>query len=146
MLKNDSKYLHIRLASPDQIRSWAERRLTSGELVGLVTKPYTIHYQTGKPEPEGLFCEKIFGPVRHGFCYCGQFQGLIPNLLEEIKVWCDQCGVEVTDSKGRRHYMGYIKLECPVTHVWYLKSPPSFISRLLNQPVEELEFIVYYGV
>lgn len=143
MLQNDNKYINIALASPETIRSWAERRLSSGELVGCVSKPYTMHYQTGKPEPEGLFCEKIFGPLRKGVCYCGKHKGF--NSLKD-KLCCDECGVELNDEKGRRYNMGYIQLECPITHVWYLKVPPSLISRLLNQPTEDLTSIVYYGV
>lgn len=141
--QHDCQYIRIGLASPDHIRAWSERCLPNGEVVGLVTKPYTIHYQTYKPEPDGLFCEKIFGPVKSGYCSCGKYQG-ITNFEE--KKCCEQCGVELTDSKVRRYNTGYINLQCPVTHIWYLKAPPSLISRLLNQPIEILESLVYYGV
>jgi DNA-directed RNA polymerase beta' subunit len=140
---HESQYLHIGLASPDQIRSWSERILPSGDLVGLVTKPYTIHYQTYKPEPDGLFCEKIFGPIKTGFCACGKYQGIV-NL--KYSQCCEQCGVEITESKVRRYNMGYISLQCPVVHIWYLKSVPSLLARVLNQPMEDLESIVYYDV
>jgi DNA-directed RNA polymerase beta' subunit len=142
-MKYQSQYLQIGLASPDQIRLRSERVLPSGEVVGLVTKPYTIHYQTYKPEPEGLFCEKIFGPIKTGCCSCGRYQG-ITDLKE--KKCCENCGVELTDSKVRRHNMGYIRLECPVMHIWYLKSVPSYLARILNQPIEDLERLVYYDV
>lgn len=135
--------LHIGLASPDQIRRWAERKLPSGDIVGLVSKPYTLHYQTYRPEADGLFCEKIFGPIKTGFCACGEYQGAI-NL--KYPKCCEQCGVELTDSKVRRYNMGYIKLHCPVMHIWYLKSIPSLISRVLNQPLGDLERLVYYDV
>ena len=80
--QHDCQYIRIGLASPDHIRAWSERCLPNGEVVGLVTKPYTIHYQTYKPEPDGLFCEKIFGPVKSGYCSCGKYQG-ITNFEEK---------------------------------------------------------------
>lgn len=140
---HETQQLQIGLASPESIRRWAERRLPSGEMVGLVTKPYTIHYQTYKPEPDGLFCEKIFGPIKSGFCACGKYQGMMPANPAKC---CEQCGVELTHAQVRRYNMGYIKLEAPVMHVWYLKTVPSLLSRILNQPVEELESLVYYDV
>lgn len=143
MDEHESQHIKISLASPQQIKSWSERVLPSGELVGLVTKPYTIHYQTYKPEPDGLFCEKIFGPVKTGFCACGKYQGII-NL--NYAKCCEHCGVELTDSKVRRYNMGYINLQCPIMHIWYLKSIPSLLARILNQPMEELESLVYYDV
>ena len=140
---NDFQYVRIGLASPEQIRSWSERRLPNGELIGRVSKPYTIHYQTHKPEKDGLFCERIFGPTRSGFCACGKYQGVI-NI--DTPKFCEQCGVELTQSKVRRQRMGYIRLECAVTHVWYLKNRPSLIASLLNQPLQDIESLVYYDV
>ena len=133
--------LEIRLASPEQIRSWAEKRLPNGEIVGQVTKPYTLHYKTHKPEKDGLFCERIFGPIKSGICACGKYQ-----LSEKYVKFCEQCGVEFIDSRVRRYRMGYIKLACPVTHVWYLKRLPSYIANLLAKPLKELESLVYCDV
>nr|YP_010881241.1 RNA polymerase beta' subunit [Fossombronia foveolata]WIA67194.1 RNA polymerase beta' subunit [Fossombronia foveolata] len=137
------KYQHLRigLASPEQIRDWAERVLPNGEIVGRVTKPYTLHYKTHKPERDGLFCERIFGPVKSGVCACGKFRG-IANKKDNIE-FCEQCGVDFTESRIRRYRMGYIELACPVTHVWYLKRLPSCIANLLAEPLKELESLVY---
>ncbi|NP_904222.1 RNA polymerase beta' subunit (chloroplast) [Physcomitrella patens] len=131
-------HLRIRLASPEQIRSWAERVLPNGEIVGQVTKPYTLHYKTHKPEKDGLFCERIFGPIKSGICACGKYQ-----IIEKYSKFCEQCGVEFVESRVRRYRMGYIKLACPVTHVWYLKRLPSYIANLLAKPLKELESLVY---
>nr|YP_005352938.1 RNA polymerase beta [Mankyua chejuensis]ADZ47970.1 RNA polymerase beta [Mankyua chejuensis]AJJ48600.1 RNA polymerase beta' subunit [Mankyua chejuensis] len=133
--------LRIQLASPEQIRAWAERTLPDGEIVGEVTQPHTIHYKTHKPERDGLFCERIFGPIKSGVCACGNYQA-IENEKESPK-FCEQCGVEFTESRSRRYRMGYIKLACPVTHVWYLKRLPSCIANLLAKPLKELESLVY---
>nr|YP_010380185.1 RNA polymerase beta' subunit [Vesicularia montagnei]UDH58430.1 RNA polymerase beta' subunit [Vesicularia montagnei] len=132
------QYLQIRLASSEQIRSWAERILPNGELVGQVTKPYTLHYKTHKPEKDGLFCERIFGPIKSGLCACGKYQ-----TIEKYPKFCEQCGVEFIESRVRRYRMGYIKLACSVTHVWYLKRLPSYIANLLAKPLKELESLVY---
>lgn len=132
------QHLQIRLASPEQIRSWAERSLPNGEVVGQVTKPYTLHYKTHKPEKDGLFCERIFGPIKSGICACGKYQ-----TIEKYSKFCEQCGVEFIESRVRRYQMGYIELACPVTHVWYLKRLPSYIANLLAKPLKELESLVY---
>nr|YP_009682229.1 RNA polymerase beta [Fissidens nobilis]QDQ38642.1 RNA polymerase beta [Fissidens nobilis] len=132
------QHLRIRLASPEQIRNWAERILPNGEVVGQVTKPYTLHYKTHKPEKDGLFCERIFGPIKSGICACGKYQ-----TIEKYSKFCEQCGVEFIESRVRRYRMGYIKLACPVTHVWYLKRLPSYIANLLAKPLKELESLVY---
>ena len=136
------QFVRIGLASPELIRSWAERQLPNGELIGQITKPYTIHYQTQKPEKDGLFCERIFGPVKSGICFCGKYQGVTIN--DDHLQFCEQCGVELTHSRVRRYRMGYIHLESPVTHVWYLKNRPSLIASLLNQPLQDIENLVYY--
>nr|YP_010269530.1 RNA polymerase beta' subunit [Sphagnum junghuhnianum]UIG87285.1 RNA polymerase beta' subunit [Sphagnum junghuhnianum] len=135
------QHLRIELASPEQIRSWAERTLPNGEIVGRVTKPYTLHYKTHKPEKDGLFCERIFGPIKSGICACGKYQGI--ENKKEYSRFCEQCGVEFIDSRVRRYQMGYIQLACPVTHVWYLKRLPSYIANLLAKPLKELESLVY---
>nr|BDD17413.1 RNA polymerase beta' subunit [Takakia lepidozioides] len=135
------QHLRIGLASPEQIRGWAERALPNGEIVGKVTKPYTLHYKTHKPEKDGLFCERIFGPIRSGVCACGKYQGV--ENQKEYSRFCEQCGVEFIESRVRRYRMGYIELACPVTHVWYLKRLPSYIANLLAKPLKELESLVY---
>nr|UDP56403.1 RNA polymerase beta' subunit [Eucommia ulmoides] len=136
--------LRIGLVSPQQISAWANKILPNGEIVGEVTNPYTFHYKTNKPEKGGLFCERIFGPIKSGICACGNSRG-IRDEKEDPKC-CEQCGVELVDSQIRRYQMGYIKLACPVTHVWYLKRLPSYIANLLDKPLKELEGLVYCDV
>nr|YP_010181631.1 RNA polymerase beta' subunit [Primula dumicola]QVD43368.1 RNA polymerase beta' subunit [Primula dumicola]UXN45445.1 RNA polymerase beta' subunit [Primula dumicola]UXN45527.1 RNA polymerase beta' subunit [Primula dumicola]UXN46025.1 RNA polymerase beta' subunit [Primula dumicola]UXN46108.1 RNA polymerase beta' subunit [Primula dumicola] len=133
--------LRIGSVSPQQISAWANKILPNGEIVGEVTKPYTFHYKTNKPEKDGLFCERIFGPIKSGICACGNYR-VIGDEKEDPK-FCEQCGVEFVDSRIRRYQMGYIKLACPVTHVWYLKRLPSYIANLLDKPLKELEGLVY---
>ena len=125
-------YIKIKLASPFRILQWANRKLPNGQFVGEVQKSETINYRTFKPEMDGLFCERIFGPSKSLECACGKYkrvryEGLI----------CERCGVELTESRVRRHRMGYINLIYPVTHVWYINSRPNFIALLLE--VEESE-------
>nr|YP_010034419.1 RNA polymerase beta' subunit [Aponogeton abyssinicus]QOX09216.1 RNA polymerase beta' subunit [Aponogeton abyssinicus] len=133
--------LRIGLVSPQQISAWANKILPNGEVVGEVTKPYTFHYKTNKPEKDGLFCERIFGPIKSGFCACGNYRAI--GTEKEDTKFCEQCGVEFIDSRIRRYQMGYIKLACPVTHVWYLKRLPSYIANFLDKPLKELEGLVY---
>nr|YP_009029210.1 RNA polymerase b'-subunit [Didymosphenia geminata]AGH28741.1 RNA polymerase b'-subunit [Didymosphenia geminata] len=125
-------YIKIKLASPFRILQWANRKLPNGQFVGEVQKSETINYRTFKPEMDGLFCERIFGPSKSFECACGKYkrvryEGLI----------CERCGVELTESRVRRHRMGYINLIYPVTHVWYINSRPNFMALLLE--VEECE-------
>nr|YP_008592630.1 RNA polymerase beta [Berberis bealei]YP_010015015.1 RNA polymerase beta' subunit [Berberis oiwakensis]YP_010479220.1 RNA polymerase beta' subunit [Mahonia bodinieri]YP_010479420.1 RNA polymerase beta' subunit [Mahonia cardiophylla]YP_010479520.1 RNA polymerase beta' subunit [Berberis eurybracteata]YP_010479620.1 RNA polymerase beta' subunit [Berberis fordii]YP_010479720.1 RNA polymerase beta' subunit [Berberis gracilipes]YP_010479820.1 RNA polymerase beta' subunit [Mahonia hancockiana]YP len=136
--------LRIGSVSPQQISAWANKILPNGEMVGEVTKPYTFHYKSNKPEKDGLFCERIFGPIKSGICACGNYR-VIGDKKEDPK-FCEQCGVEFVDSRVRRYQMGYIKLACPVTHVWYLKRLPSYIANLLDKPLKELEGLVYCDV
>nr|YP_010581311.1 RNA polymerase beta' subunit [Roridula gorgonias]UZT27632.1 RNA polymerase beta' subunit [Roridula gorgonias] len=136
--------LRIGSVSPQQISAWAKKILPNGEIVGEVTKPYTFHYKTNKPQKDGLFCERIFGPIKSGICACGKYGG-IGDEKEDPK-FCEQCGVEFVDSRIRRYQMGYIKLACPVTHVWYLKRLPSYIANFLDKPLKELEGLVYCDV
>nr|YP_009138492.1 RNA polymerase beta [Lathyrus graminifolius]AIK20710.1 RNA polymerase beta [Lathyrus graminifolius] len=140
------KHQHLRIGSvsPEQISAWAKKILPNGETVGEVTKPYTLHYKTNKPEKNGLFCERIFGPIKSGICACGNYR-VIGDKKDQPK-FCEQCGVEFVDSRIRRYQMGYIKLACPVTHVWYLKRLPSYIASLLDKPLKELEHLVYRDV
>nr|YP_010413945.1 RNA polymerase beta' subunit [Dipsacus asperoides]QFQ37172.1 RNA polymerase beta' subunit [Dipsacus japonicus]URQ20802.1 RNA polymerase beta' subunit [Dipsacus asperoides] len=133
--------LRIGLVSPQQISTWANKILPNGKIVGEVTKPSTFHYKTNKPEKDGLFCERIFGPIKSRICACGNYR-VIGDEKEDPK-FCEQCGVEFVDSRIRRYQMGYIKLACPVTHVWYLKRLPSYIANLLDKPLKELEGLVY---
>jgi DNA-directed RNA polymerase subunit beta' len=125
-------YIKIKLASPFRILQWANRKLPNGQFVGEVQKSETINYRTFKPEMDGLFCERIFGPSKSLECACGKYkrvryEGLI----------CERCGVELTESRVRRHRMGYINLIYPVTHVWYINSRPNFMALLLE--VEDSE-------
>nr|WDV10782.1 RNA polymerase beta' subunit [Calanthe striata var. sieboldii] len=133
--------LRIGPVSPQQIEAWAKKILPNGEIVGEVTKPYTFHYKTNKPEKDGLFCERISGPIKSGICACGNYRGI--GAEKEDPKSCEECGVEFVDSRVRRYQMGYIKLTCPVTHVWYLKRLPSYIANLLDKPLRELEGLVY---
>nr|YP_010528714.1 RNA polymerase beta' subunit [Thecopus maingayi]UXW65836.1 RNA polymerase beta' subunit [Thecopus maingayi] len=136
--------LRIGPVSPQQIMAWAKKILPNGEIVGEVTKPYTFHYKTNKPEKDGLFCERIFGPIKSGICACGNYRGI--GTEKEDPKFCEECGVEFVDSRIRRYQMGYIKLTCPVTHVWYLKRLPSYIANILDKPLRELEGLVYCDV
>jgi DNA-directed RNA polymerase subunit beta' len=120
----------IQLASPDVIRSWS---------FGEVTKPETINYRSFKPEKDGLFCERIFGPVKDWECHCGKYK-----RIRYRGVICDRCGVEVTQSRVRRERMGHIEMAVPVAHIWYFKSLPSTMGYLLNLSVRDLERVIYY--
>lgn len=136
-------YLRITIASPKKIKSWAERILPNGEVVGEVLKPETINFRSHQPELNGLFCEKIFGPIKNWKCKCGKYNGFI---LDKI---CEECHVEIIESRVRRYRMGYIDLTCPVTHLWYLKGVPNYLCVLLKciDPkitVSHIEQIVYF--
>jgi DNA-directed RNA polymerase subunit beta' len=126
----DFDAIRIRLASPDTIRKWSH---------GEVTKPETINYRTFKPEKDGLFCERIFGPVRDWECNCGKYK-----KIRYRGVICDRCGVEVTKSIVRRERMGHIELSVPVSHIWYFKVLPSRIGVLLDMNMRDLERVLYY--
>ncbi|SNU02023.1 DNA-directed RNA polymerase subunit beta' [Ruaniaceae bacterium KH17] len=123
--------LHIGLAGADQIRAWSH---------GEVKKPETINYRTLKPEKDGLFCEKIFGPTRDWECNCGKYK-----RVRYKGIVCERCGVEVTRSKVRRDRMGHIKLAAPVTHIWYFKGVPSRLGYLLNLAPKDLEKVIYFA-
>ena len=123
--------LRIGLASPEEIE-----RLSHGE----VKKPETINYRTFKPEPDGLFCERIFGPTRDWECHCGKYR-----KIKFRGITCDRCGVEVTRAKVRRERMGHIELAVPVSHIWYLKGMPSSMSLLLDIPARPLEKVIYFA-
>src|SRR5438128_7130735 len=117
------------LASPDKIREWSH---------GEVKKPETINYRTFKPERDGLFCAKIFGPVKDYECNCGKYKRMTPR-----GVVCEKCGVEVIQSMVRRGRLGHINLAAPVAHIWFLKSLPSRIGNLLDITLKELEKVLY---
>ncbi len=133
-------YVKIGIASPERIRQWGERTLPNGQTVGEVTKPETINYRTLKPEMDGLFCERIFGPAKDWECHCGKYK-----RVRHRGIVCERCGVEVTEARVRRHRMGFIKLAAPVAHVWYLKGIPSYIAILLDMPLRDVEQIVYFN-
>ncbi len=122
--------LRINVASPEQIRSWS---------YGEVTKPETINYRTFKPEKEGLFCARIFGPVKDYECLCGKYK-----RMKYRGIVCEKCGVEVTTSRVRRERMGHIELAAPVAHIWFLKSLPSRVGTLLDMQLKELEKVLYF--
>lgn len=125
-------YIKIKLASPARILQWSQRRLPNGQLIGEVQKSETINYRTFKPEMDGLFCERIFGPSKSLECACGKYKRVRYDGLI-----CERCGVELTESRVRRHRMGHINLIYPVTHVWYINSRPNYIALLLE--VEQCE-------
>ena len=132
-------YIKIKLASPTRIKEWGQRILPNGQIIGEVQKSETINYRTFKPEMDGLFCERIFGPNKNLECACGKYkrvryEGLI----------CDRCGVELTESRVRRHRMGHINLVYPVTHIWYVNSRPNYMALLLE--VEQCEKKIDTGI
>jgi DNA-directed RNA polymerase subunit beta' len=122
--------IRISIASPEKIRSWS---------FGEVKKPETINYRTFKPERDGLFCARIFGPVKDYECLCGKYK-----RMKYRGIICEKCGVEVTTSKVRRERMGHIELAAPVAHIWFLKSLPSRIGTLLDMPLKDLEKVLYF--
>ena len=126
----DFDSIRIGLASPEKIRSWS---------YGEVKKPETINYRTFKPERDGLFCAKIFGPVKDYECLCGKYK-----RLKHRGVICEKCGVEVTLAKVRRERMGHIELASPVAHIWFLKSLPSRMGLLLDMTLRDIERILYF--
>ena len=128
---NDFDAIRISLASPEQIRSWS---------YGEVTKPETINYRTLKPERDGLFCERIFGPTKDFECACGKYK-----RIRYKGVICDKCGVEVARAKVRRERMGHIELACPVSHIWFARGIPSRIGLLLDLSPRNLERVLYFS-
>src|SRR5687767_14852703 len=128
---NNFNAIRISLASPDQIREWSK---------GEVTKPETINYRTLRPEKDGLFDERIFGPSRDWECYCGKYK-----RIRYKGIICDKCGVEVTRAKVRRERMGHIQLASPVSHIWYFKGTPSRLGILLDISPRNLEGVLYFA-
>ena len=127
----DFDFIQLKIASPEEIRGWS---------YGEVTKPETINYRSFKPERDGLFCERIFGPVKDWECHCGQFKRI--RFRGHV---CDRCGVEVTLSKVRRERMGHIELAVPVAHIWFFKTLPSQLGYVLGMTLRDLEKVVYYA-
>src|SRR6185295_959962 len=121
----------LSIASPDDILAWSR---------GEVTKAETVNYRTQRAEPDGLFCERIFGPTKNFQCFCGKYKG-----IRYKGVVCEKCGVEVTRSIVRRERMGHINLAVPIAHIWFLRSSPSRIGLLLDLPIKTLEQIVYFA-
>ena len=128
---NNFNAIRISLASPDQVRDWSK---------GEVTKPETINYRTLRPEKDGLFDERIFGPSRDWECYCGKYK-----RIRYKGIICDKCGVEVTRAKVRRERMGHIQLASPVSHIWYFKGTPSRLGILLDISPRNLEGVLYFA-
>ncbi len=123
-------HIKITLASPEKIKSWS---------FGEIKKPETINYRTFKPEKDGLFCARIFGPIKDYECLCGKYK-----RMKFRGIICEKCGVEVTKSNVRRERMGHIDLACPVAHIWFLKSLPSRISLSIDMKLKEVEKILYF--
>ena len=128
---NDFDAIRISLASPEQIREWS---------YGEVLKPETINYRTLRPERDGLFCERIFGPTKDWECYCGKYK-----RVRYKGIVCDKCGVEVAPSRVRRERMGHIELASPVSHIWYVKGVPSRLGLLLDISPRNLERVLYFA-
>src|SRR5688500_4637405 len=128
---NNFDAIEIGLASSKKIRSWSH---------GEVTKPETINYRTLKPEKDGLFCERIFGPTKDWECYCGKYK-----RVRYKGIVCERCGVEVTRSKVRRERMGHVDLAAPVSHIWFFKGVPSRIGYLIDKAPKELEKVLYFA-
>ena len=122
--------ISIGLASPEEIKD---------NSYGEVLKPETINYRTYKPERDGLFCERIFGPVKDYECHCGKYK-----RIRYKGIVCDRCGVEVTEKKVRRERCGHIELVVPVAHIWYFRSLPNKIGYLLGMPTKKLDSVIYY--
>ncbi|SVB09427.1 uncharacterized protein METZ01_LOCUS162281, partial [marine metagenome] len=123
--------IRISIASPEQIMNWSH---------GEVTKPETINYRTLRPEKDGLFCERLFGPTKDWECFCGKYK-----RIRYRGVVCDRCGVEVTRSKVRRERMGHIKLAAPAAHIWFSKTTPSRLGLLLDLSPRNLERVLYFA-
>jgi DNA-directed RNA polymerase beta' subunit len=129
--------IRIGLASPEHIKKWAERTLPNGKTIGQVTSSQTVNYKTLKPEKGGLFCERVFGPVKDFECACGK------KKTRPQQKYCSECDVEFTSSRIRRYRLGFIQLISPVAHVWYLKGRPSYISILLDIPKKKADALTY---
>jgi len=127
----DFDALRLSLASPAQIHAWS---------FGEVTKPETINYRTQKPEKDGLFCERIFGPSKDWECYCGKYK-----KIRYKGIVCDKCGVEVTRAVVRRERMGHINLASPCSHIWFLRGVPSKIGLILDLSPQSLEKVLYFA-
>ncbi|MGB2629966.1 MAG: DNA-directed RNA polymerase subunit beta' [Candidatus Omnitrophota bacterium] len=141
MLRRVNKFdkVKIQIASPEKIKEWATRRVGNRNVLFEVKKPETINYRTLKPERDGLFCERIFGPTRDFECNCGKYK-----RIKHKGIVCDRCGVEVTKSSVRRDRMGCIKLAAPVSHVWFFKAIPSRMANMLDMKMRDMERVLYY--
>ena len=128
---NDFDSIRLKLASPVEVKEWS---------YGEVTKPETINYRTQKPEKDGLFDERIFGPTKDWECYCGKYK-----RIRYRGIVCDKCGVEVTRSVVRRERFGHIALASPVSHIWFLRGVPSKIGLVLGLSVQDLEKVIYFA-
>ncbi len=131
MRVQDLESIRIKIASPEEILVWSK---------GEVTKPETINYRTQRAEKDGLFCEKIFGPVKDYECYCGKYKGIRYKAMV-----CDRCGVEVTKAQARRERMGHIKLASPCSHIWFLRGVPSRMGMVFDLPMQQIEKVIYFS-
>src|SRR4030043_1376586 len=131
MRVQDLESIRIKVASPDEILAWSR---------GEVTKPETINYRTQRAEKHGLFCEKIFGPVKDYECYCGKYKGIRYKAMV-----CDRCGVEVTKAQTRRERMGPINLASPCSHIWFLRGVPSRMGMVFDIPMQQIEKVIYFS-
>ena len=137
------KLITLRLASPDTVRRWAETRLPDGKILGIVYNANTLHHNTLKPLKGGLFCERIFGPVKDFQCACGIQKDKSLSINNSSRQFCLKCNVEYTWSLKRRYQLGYIRLVSPVTHLWYVKESPSFIAVMLDMKRKTLDYVTY---
>lgn len=145
-LNSSFDYLKMSIASPEKIRNWAEKILPNGQIYGEVFRPDTINFKTYKPQDFGLFCEKLFGPIKDWTCGCGKYSSFVFENLNKV---CEKCFVEITESRVRRYRMAYIELICPIAHCWYMKGNPNYILTLLKSyssdlKASDIEQIIYF--
>ena len=144
MYFNNISGLKISLASPQNIIEWCERKVSPNFIItGEISEPLTLDFKTGTPEPNGLFCERIFGPIFSWQCKCGLYKNIVTpyKLNKDSSYFCQNCGVELNDTRIRRYRMGYIKLNTPIAHFWYIKS---LLPLFLNLSLSQIESYLYY--
>nr|UXD06228.1 RNA polymerase beta' subunit [Eutreptia sp. CCAC 1914B] len=148
MLKNKlNEYIKIKMASPEKIIKNSQRTLPNGQIIGEIKKSETINYKTLRPQIGGLFCEQIFGPIKDWECQCGKYKKIQhKNSFDRTNkiIICQRCKVEIIKSRIRRYRLGFIKLQTPIVHIWYIKNIPSYISILLDEKAQNLEKILYF--
>jgi DNA-directed RNA polymerase subunit beta' len=139
-------YIRISIASPQKIKNWTQKITAKGIIYGEVTSAETLNFRNNFPDPYGLFCQRIFGPIKDWKCECGKYEGLSIKNIDRV---CDNCNVDITESRVRRYRMGYIELNCPIAHFWYMKNIPNYFLILLkcfdeNLKVSHIEQILYF--